>query len=140
MTEQEQKQIAIDIAQDRIFTDRHIHGTDGNILGMVFMTLLFMEEADKLITAEEAKKGGFIYEYWNKAGPRAINGYPMFSSHRLVKAKDARKIWKYVRQYQKMTEQFETPSDKPPVEKDPDFFGQVEPKTKKEKKEKKNGR
>jgi hypothetical protein len=44
--------------------------------------------------SEEARKDiGMVYEYLDKAGPRSINGYPIFFSFRVVNVKDRLLVW-----------------------------------------------
>jgi hypothetical protein len=55
-------------------------------MGMIFMPLIFgalegWEEKD-------IREIGILYEYLHKAGPRAVNGYPMFTSFRMMHRDD----------------------------------------------------
>jgi len=43
--------------------------------------MYFMEKEDLL---DIAKHSAMLYEYMDKAGPRAINGYPCFFSMRIL--------------------------------------------------------
>jgi len=43
---------------------------------MIFMSLALGALAD--MTEEAINDIGLIYEYWDQAGPRSINGYPIF--------------------------------------------------------------
>jgi hypothetical protein len=42
---------------------------------------------------EGSKSIGMVYEYFDKAGPRAINGYPMFMSCAFLNQKDTEYVW-----------------------------------------------
>ena len=77
---EELKQIAKDMVAGKIFTDRQIPKTTP--LHLVFMPFVFMEEKQrtKLTDQIEKKEIYMIYEYLEKAGPRAINGMPTFMS------------------------------------------------------------
>lgn len=93
--------LAKDIAMNKVFTSDHIPGNQvDNILGMVFMPVVLGAYSD---LSDEAKKDiGFIYEYIDKAGPRSINGFPIFFSCACVSTRDRKKIWEKVSQIEKM--------------------------------------
>jgi HEPN domain-containing protein len=88
MTDKEVKQLAEDIYKGVVFTDRHIRIKEE--LPSVFMALVFMKEEQ----TEELRKNppGMIYEYMEKAGPRAVNGNPTFLSFRMISKDDAKKV------------------------------------------------
>lgn len=88
----ELKKIAVGINAGTIFTDRHVkNSTDFHL---VFMVLMFMDkQAQKEFTAS---KPGMIYEWYHKAGPRTVNGMPMFTSCNLLNLDDAKKVWDMV--------------------------------------------
>jgi len=50
---------------------------------------------------------GMIYEYYDKAGPRGINGKPIFSSCQLMSKGDADKFVEIYKEYCKAREEFE---------------------------------
>jgi hypothetical protein len=74
-SDEELKQIAIDILAGRIFTSNHI-GED--MLMHTFMVMALMSEEEKVQFME--KKPVMVFEYLSKAGPRSVNGYPVFLS------------------------------------------------------------
>jgi hypothetical protein len=79
------KKLAVDIVESHVFTDRHLSDrNDMRLLLSVFIPLGLgaLEDVDP-------KDVGLIYEYYDKAGPRSINGYPMFFSMYLLNNKDA---------------------------------------------------
>lgn len=81
-TEQELKQIAVDFAEGKIFSNLHLTSDhDQHLLPMIFMPLALGADL-----AEKAQSGEcyMIYEYIDKAGPRGINGYPIFFSLRYI--------------------------------------------------------
>lgn len=96
-------QLAKDIAMNLVFTSDHIHRNEwDNILGMVFMPIVLGAFSDY---SEEARKDiGMIYEYYDKAGPRAINGYPIFFSFAIVNVKDRQFVWEKVEKIRKALE------------------------------------
>ena len=59
-------------------------GQEGDLLPMVFMPLVFMSAEDAAVLTD----AGAIYEDMSKAGPRAINGYPMFTSCKILHEDD----------------------------------------------------
>jgi len=100
LSEQEIGQLAKDIAMNLVFTSDHVRREErDNILGMVFMPIALGGLSD---LSEEARKDvGMVYEYYDKAGPRSINGYPIFFSFRIVNVKDRLLVWE---KYEKIQE------------------------------------
>jgi|EndMetStandDraft_8_1072994.scaffolds.fasta_scaffold750238_2 hypothetical protein len=86
-TDEELKQVAQDLLDGRIFTDRHCK--DLYELRSSFLVIALMEpEAMKKM---EEDKINFIYEYYDKAAPRSVNGRPIFfSCHCLTEAESKR--------------------------------------------------
>lgn len=121
------KKLAKDIYENHVFTDRHIN-SKGVVVHMVFMPLLFMCNYQKSESREhklcdihrmnyfndiEEKTGkseedlrleffnsiGLIYEYYDKAMPRGINGYPIFMSFNLLSKGDTVKMFNFFDDY-----------------------------------------
>ena len=90
-TSEELRQIAQDIHAGRIFTERHL--TSGELLGCVFLPISFMDDA--AIKGMQEAKVGMIFEYLDKAGPRSVNGYPIFLSFQTATEEEAAKVWGY---------------------------------------------
>jgi hypothetical protein len=67
----------------RIFTSNHVPEGAGDMIAMVFMPIAF-----GAITKEIAEETALVYEYIDKAGPRSINGMPIFFSCRLLHKDD----------------------------------------------------
>lgn len=89
-------QLAKDIVGNLVFTDRHIREYDfPTVFGMIFMPVMLGAFADT--TQEYRDDIGMIYEYIDKAGPRSINGYPIFFSMCYINKADAIKVWEKVR-------------------------------------------
>lgn len=76
------KQLAKDIHRNAVFGSWQIQKGDEALLRAIFMPLFFMaeEDAKKMVDDEVIH----IYEYYDAAIPRAINGYPMFTSLRML--------------------------------------------------------
>lgn len=78
-TEEELKQFALDFATGDIYTSLQV---EPEHLPLVFMplALLSKEEADKIDALPRDLQPGIFFEYVSKAGPRSINGHPIFWS------------------------------------------------------------
>ena len=86
------KQIAKDFLDVKIFSNFHLN-KDRDDLMMHFYPLIFMtEELRKKILDE---KPMMIYEYYDKAGPRGINGKPIFMSMSILFHEDFEVFLKY---------------------------------------------
>ena len=95
-TNKELKKLAIDIHAGRVFTDRHCKSEEAP---STFIPLFFMEpEAlQKMIDKEIS----LIYEYMTEAGPKTINGRPMFSSFHTLTKPEHEKMIKYFAKLEK---------------------------------------
>jgi hypothetical protein len=89
-TPEELSQFAKDYHADKIFGSWMIRDSDISMLGMVFMPLFFMDE----ITSKQLQNSGsiFCFEYYDKAGPRGINGNPIFYSMRIICKDDLQQV------------------------------------------------
>ena len=73
--------IALKVAQNDIFTSRHLRADEQDLVTMVFVPLALMDDKSlKYVTTH----AGMVYEEYSKALPRGINGFPMFVSFRTV--------------------------------------------------------
>ena len=90
--DKELKQIAIDIYKGHIFTDRQVYNAKD--LPLVFMVIPFMDEKD--IKKLQDDPPGLMFEYIDKAGPRAINGMPSFFSMQMLSKEDTKKAFDLV--------------------------------------------
>jgi hypothetical protein len=90
-TDEELKKIARDLYDGKIFTDRHLQSLDE--LRMVFMVLAFMDQTE--IKQMEENKVDMVFEYLDKAGPRAVNGKPCFFSCQTATQDEVAKINTY---------------------------------------------
>lgn len=103
MNSKELKQIAIDLFDGKIFCDQQLNSSRD--LSMVFLPLIL--GALKGFGKEELEDIGMIYEYIGKAMPRSINGYPIFSSMRILKKQDLKIMMEHFEAYKKLKEQFQ---------------------------------
>ena len=87
----ELSKLSKDIAMDKVFCSFFIpEEQHNNVLGLVFMPLLLGGLSH--FTKEQVDDIGFVYEYFDKAGPRSINGKPIFYSCSFVSKADAKRI------------------------------------------------
>jgi 8-oxo-dGTP pyrophosphatase MutT (NUDIX family) len=87
MADEDLKKFVFDFLGNSIFTDKHINPNGGaQVVGLVFLPLALggLSQYNK----ESLSQIGCIWEYWNAALPRGINGYPMFGSMRLMHVDD----------------------------------------------------
>lgn len=91
--EVELRQLAIDMAAGRVFTDRHVRKGDQGLLGSIFMPLVLMSDEQR--TAIGASNVGMFYEHLSEAAPRCINGYPIFLSMRMLSQHDTKLVIKW---------------------------------------------
>jgi hypothetical protein len=94
-TDKELKKIAEDLLAGRIFTDRHI--PEHTKAHMVFMPLTFMNEdqAKQFQQGINDERIYMLYEYMENAGPRTINGMPIFMSYRVLNREQTEKVLEY---------------------------------------------
>lgn len=93
-------QIAQDIHSGKIFTDRQIQ--DKNMFSMVFPVMTMMDDKARKEMANDPPS--MVFEYYDKALPRGVNGYPMFMSCQLVNTADMKKLMEI---YNKLTIQYD---------------------------------
>lgn len=98
------RQLAADIADDKIFTHRHIPEGQSEMVPRVFMPIAL--GAFKDTPQEELENIGLIYEYYSAAGPRGINGYPCFFSFRTLTVEETKKMEYFYKIYVSMKETF----------------------------------
>lgn len=89
-TDEELKKLAIDIHKGAVFGSWAV---EESMLTMVFMALSLMDKS--AIQDIQKYNPVHLYEYINKALPRGINGYPMFTSFSMLNKEE----WATVRMY-----------------------------------------
>ena len=100
LTEPEMIKFIDDFLNDLIFTSAHLPRDDEMSMNMVFMPFATLTN-DSLVT----KDLGIIWEYLSKAGPCAINGYPMFLSARFMHKDDWTHARKFIIDYEEKRKQ-----------------------------------
>lgn len=90
------KTLARDIVEGRVFCTYAMPAEAMRLLPMIFLPLAFMAPAErqKLINQDIA----FFYEYYDKAGPQAVNGYPIFTSVRYLAPDEEDVLVSYLRE------------------------------------------
>jgi hypothetical protein len=91
-TDEEIRQLALDLLHGRIFTDRHC--PDAESIRYVFMVFPFLD-GDALDQLRDDPPG-LVYEYLDKAGPRSINGLPSFFSMNTLSQADTERVFALV--------------------------------------------
>jgi hypothetical protein len=83
MPRQELVDFVLGVCDGKIFTMHHIpKAQQEGLISMVFMPIALGAFAGYL--AGELENVGTIWEYYSQAGPRTINGYPMFMSFHIM--------------------------------------------------------
>lgn len=90
-TDEDLKRLAKDLVGNQVFCSDQIKSYD--LVDMVFPILGFMGKGAR----RQMKKHNVVhvYEYMNKAGPRSVNGMPMFFSCHLLTKQDYLKLREY---------------------------------------------
>lgn len=94
LSDEQVKEFALGIIEGSIFTEMHVRPQDRNLLGMIFMPLMFMELSPEERGAYEKAPPGMCYARTgsrNTAG-RSINGYPIFWSCAFLSRADTDRV------------------------------------------------
>jgi hypothetical protein len=84
MTEDELRAFVLGVLDGRIFTNHHI--PKASDLPMVFMPLIC--DPFSRYNPDSLKIIGCLYEHYDQALPRSINGFPCFASFRILHLED----------------------------------------------------
>lgn len=93
LPEEKLKELGKDLWANNIFTSLHIRERDIHMASSIFMPLIFLERTPEC--RADMDNWGMFFEYTDKAGPRSINGYPIFMSMRILTKTDTDKVQKY---------------------------------------------
>ena len=90
LTDAQVSEIAKDLYSGHIFGSWQIPKHSENMIGMIFMVLLFLDD----ITTKQMLNDGavHVYEYIKEAGPTSVNGYPCFYSCRMITTEDLNRV------------------------------------------------
>lgn len=86
-TDEEIKQIAMDMKSGLIFTSDQC---SKDLVSSVFMVLIFMSK--EAVKGMQLDKIVLFYEYMSKAGPRAVNGCPVFVTAQTLNRADVNRV------------------------------------------------
>lgn len=101
---EEVKQVVMDSVEGKVFTSMHVRECDISMIPFIFVPIslgAFARWSDA-----EVDNLGLIYQYLSKAGPRSINGYPMFFDCELLSMADAERFMILSKQYSEMRDGF----------------------------------
>jgi hypothetical protein len=101
-TDQELKQLAIDIVEGKVFGTWNLENIDD--VRLVFMCSLFLEPEH--LEKIKADKVEHFYEYMDKATPRSVNGIPTFFSMHYLTQKELDILQPFINQYKEQKESF----------------------------------
>lgn len=93
MTDEELKQFVLDACDGHIFTNTMCNRPED--VSIVFMTIALFPPG-LFYTKEAIQQVGIVWERMSEAGPRAVNGMPMFMSHRLMHIDDWKRAAKAI--------------------------------------------
>jgi hypothetical protein len=102
MKHQELKELAIEIHDGRVFTDRHCHTAQAVQSSFMILSLGGLS----VLRKRDRENIGLIYEYLSASGPMAVNGNPIFTSMRRLTKKQTEKMFEYYNEYHTLQEQF----------------------------------
>lgn len=100
-TDEELSQLAKDIHAGRVFTS--LYCSRPELLRSIFMPIAFGSGPG--IFDDCGGNPGMLYEYLDRAGPMAINGYPMFFSVQWLTQEEVRMVMAKVEQINKLLAQ-----------------------------------
>lgn len=87
-TDEEIKELAKAIWAGQVFTSMHLKNPEDT--SRVFMILGLM--SGEQIKSLQDERISFVYEYLDEAGPRSINGLPMFLSAKYLNVDDHQRV------------------------------------------------
>ncbi len=87
-TEEYLNKLALEIVQERVFLSSMIMREEN--IPMVFMALALADQ--RMIHYLRSTGAWLLYEYYDKAAPRSINGYPCFFSFNFLNKTDTDRL------------------------------------------------
>jgi len=96
-SEEELKQLAKDVVEGRVVTSDNIPPPD---VIAAFPLLALLSE-------DSLKKISMVFEYIEKAGPRAVNGLPSFLTFQYLTKEEYEIFKKYLKEYEKRKKEAE---------------------------------
>ena len=109
-SEEELRQLAQDVVDGHVFGSWMLSEHEAeHMLQMVFMPLFFMGTDVNTwlkMNSEPDDPFAHMYEYMEKAGPRSINGKPIFMSCQLLRESEAKRLGDLCQEAQRAKEAF----------------------------------
>lgn len=101
-TDQEIKQLALDVHAGRVFGSWNV--ANPSDVGMVFMPMMLLGG----VHAKTLERDGIVhlYEHLDKAGPRSVNGMPCFFSFQTLNRDEFERLAAGVRKLEALAEAF----------------------------------
>jgi hypothetical protein len=99
-TDEELRQFGLDLFAGKIFTSNHLQKIEA--IEMSFPVLIFLNE--KIRKELTDQKAAVFFEYLDKAGPRSINGRPIFMSCRWLTQEEWEKVVEYYEKFKRAAE------------------------------------
>ena len=96
------KEFVLGVIGGSIFTSAHIREHDLEMIGTIFMPIVFGG-----LAGVDASTLGVIYSELSEAGPRGVNGYPTFFSMRLMNTTDWKRCLKAIEKEEKRQAEIE---------------------------------
>lgn len=87
-TDDEIKQLALDVLGNVVFTSDHVRSPEEVTMVFMILPLMLPEQIEELAQ----NKISLFYEAYKKAGPKGINGYPMFFSCNMLNDTDHKRL------------------------------------------------
>ena len=79
----ELRQLAMDIANGKVFTSNHIPAKEYDRLPLIFLPLVMMNDQQRLRFVNDPP--GMVYQYWGEDMlSYGFDGYPTFASYRVL--------------------------------------------------------
>ncbi len=100
-TDEEIKQIAKEAIENRIY----IAETEEKLENSFKMILTMLDDKSRKNMLEDQPAA--FYEYYDKAGPRSVNGFPQFFSFRYLNLEEWKKFCGYHKEMTKVIEAIE---------------------------------
>ena len=101
-TDNELKQIAVDLFDGKIFTDRHCRSEREVTSSFMIISLGGLSKMSK----KRREDIGMIYEYLSDAAPVSMNGNPVFFSMRILTKNETKKMFEFYENYKTLKESF----------------------------------
>jgi hypothetical protein len=100
-TDDQLRQLARDIFQNKVFTDRHLADKDRNLLGTVFLSAGLMN-ADTpewhRIFGNNKDAAKLLYQYMDKKLPLPLRGYPVFQEFDYLNREDMDRMYVFFKE------------------------------------------